>query len=63
MFPKKERTLEKEEDTQLEKITGFVLNYAAPDKCRNMQELQDYAKKMGYKQGWCYYQGKKRGFI
>jgi superfamily II DNA or RNA helicase len=63
MFPKKERTLEKEEDTQLEKITGFVLNYASPDECRNMQELQDYAKKMGYKQGWCYYQGKKRGFI
>jgi hypothetical protein len=45
IFPKKERTLEKEEDTQLEKITGFVLNYDFPDECRNMQELQDYAKK------------------
>ena len=63
MFPKQERSVEHEEDTELKQITGFVLDYDSPDQCRNMHELQQYAKKMGYKPGWSYYQGKKRGFI
>lgn len=63
MFPKQERSVEHEEDTQLKQITGFVLDYDSPDQCRNMHELQQYAKKMGYKPGWAYFQGKNRGFI
>lgn len=62
-FPKQERSVEHEEDTELKQITGFVLDYDSPDQCRNMQELQNYAKKMGYKPGWAYFQGKNRGFI
>ncbi len=63
MFPKQERSVEHEEDTELKQITGFVLDYDSPDQCRNMHELQQYAKKMGYKPGWAYFQGKNRGFI
>lgn len=63
MFPKQERSVEHKEDTQLKQITGFVLDYDSPDQCRNMHELQLYAKKMGYKPGWAYFQGKNRGFI
>ena len=39
-FPKQERSVEHEEDTQLKQITGFVLDYDSPDQCRNMHELQ-----------------------
>lgn len=63
MFPKQERSVEHEEDTELKQITGFVLDYDSPDHCRNMHELQQFAKKMGYKPGWAYFQGKNRGFI
>ncbi len=49
IFPKKERTLDTEEDTKLEKITGFTLDFSSPDDCKNMHDLQVYAKKMGYK--------------
>lgn len=63
IFPKKERTLDTEEDTKLEKITGFTLDFSSPDDCKNMQELQQYAKKMGYKKGWCYFQARQRGWI
>ena len=62
VFPKKERSLDTEE-AELQKITGFVLDYDSPEQCRNMQELNAYAKKMGYKKGWAYFQGKQRGFI
>ncbi len=62
VFPKKERSLDTE-DAELKKITGFVLDYNSPEQCKNMHELQAYAKKMGYKKGWAYFQGKKRGFI
>ena len=51
------------EEAELQKITGFVLNYDSPEQCCNMQELNAYAKKMGYKKGWAYFQGKQRGFI
>ena len=62
VFPKKERSLDTEE-AELQKITGFVLDYDSPEQCCNMQELNAYAKKMGYKKGWAYFQGKQRGFI
>ena len=63
IFPKKERNIKNEEDTKLKKITGFVLEYDSPEQCQNMQELQEYAQKHGYKKGWCYYQAKQRGWI
>ena len=63
IFPKKERKIKNEEDTKLKKITGFVLEYDSPEQCQNMQELQEYAQKHGYKKGWCYYQAKQRGWI
>lgn len=63
IFPKKERTLDTEEDTKLEKITGFTLDFSSPDDCKNMQELQLYAKKHGYKPGWCYFQARQKGWI
>ena len=63
VFPKKERAVEIRENAELEKVTGFVLDYDSPEQCRNMKELQIYAKKKGYKSGWCYYQGRQRGFI
>lgn len=63
IFPKKERTLDTEEDTKLEKITGFTLDFSSPGDCKNMQELQLYAKKHGYKPGWCYFQARQRGWI
>ena len=50
-------------DCELKKITGFVLEYDSPEQCRSMKELQAYAKKHGYKSGWCYYQAKKMGWI
>lgn len=63
VFPKKERSLNTEEDTELQKITGFTLDLITPDDCKSMADLQKYAKKRGYKQGWAYFQGKQRGFI
>ncbi len=63
IFPRQERTLDTEEDTQLEKIEGFTLDFSTPDDCHNMAELHEYARKHGYKKGWCYYQGRMRGFI
>lgn len=64
VFPKKERTLEIEDGAELKNITGFVLKYDdSPDQCRNMQDLQKYAKNHGYKSGWCWYQARQRGWI
>ncbi|MDE7137289.1 MAG: helicase, partial [Ruminococcus sp.] len=64
VFPKKERTLDVEDGAELRQITGFVLKYDdSPDQCRNMQDLQKYAKNHGYKSGWCWYQARQRGWI
>ena len=63
-FPKKERTLDIQDGTELRQITGFVLKYDdSPDQCRNYNDLIGYAKKRGYKMGWAYYQAKNRGFL
>ena len=42
-------------DQKVEQITN-------PDHCRNLQELQAYARKMGYKPGWVWHQAKRRGW-
>lgn len=63
-FPKKERTLEIEDKTELKEIVGFTLKYDdSPSQCRNYNDLISYAKKRGYKMGWAYYQAKQRGFL
>lgn len=62
-FPKKERTLEVEDKTELKEITGFTLDYSSPKDCRNYQELLKYAEKMHYRKGWAYFQAKERGFL
>lgn len=53
----------KEIDIKLEKIEGFKINYKTPRDCKNYNELIEYAKEQGYKQGWAWYQAKERGFI
>ena len=63
-FPKKERTLDFNDDAELKKITGFTLKYEdSPNQCRNIGELKQYAKNHGYKPGWYWYQAKARGWI
>lgn len=55
--------LEEKTDTQLQRITGFTLDYKKPEDCKSYQELQAYAKQHGYKSGWVYFQAKARGWI
>lgn len=47
----------------LQKITGFTVNTKTPNECRTYAELLEYAKMMGYKPGWAYFQAKKRGLL
>lgn len=63
VFPKKSRKIEEKQGTELKKITGFSLDFTTPDDCKSLRELQAYAKKMGYKSGWAYYQAKERGLL
>ena len=62
-FPKKEREQIEQEEAELKKIEGFVLDFKTPEECNSYGELLDYAKKHGYKPGWAYYQAKERGLI
>lgn len=62
--PKEERKeIETEEDTELQKIDGFVVDYQTADECKTLEELKAFAKKRGYKSGWVYYQQKQRGWL
>ena len=63
-FPKKERTLDFRDSTELQNVTGFTLNYDdSLNQCRNINDLKEYAKNHGYKLGWCWYQARERGWI
>lgn len=62
-FPKKQRSEIEQEQAELKKIDGFVLDFKTPDECHSYSELLDYAKSHGYKSGWAFYQAKKRGMI
>ena len=62
-FPKHERKVQQEDDAELEKIAEFKLELDSPEECTSLKELHIYAKRHGYKQGWCYYQAKKRGWL
>ena len=55
--------IEQKADTALVKITGFTVNTKTPAECRSYQELLEYAKMMGYKPGWAYFQAKQRGLL
>lgn len=62
-FPKKEiKEIEKEEST-LQKIEGFKIDYDSPSDCESYDELLAYANRHGYKRGWAYYQAKSRGML
>ena len=56
-------------ETQLIKVTEKMMlerrvrNYLSPADCKNMSELQEYARQKGYKPGWAYYQAKARGLL
>lgn len=63
LFPQKEAAEIEQEQAELTKIEGFVLNYKTPEECNSYGELLEYAKSHGYKSGWAYYQAKQRGMI
>ena len=52
-----------QEQAELTKIEGFVLDFKTPEECQTYGELLDYAVSHGYKKGWAWYQAKKRGLI
>ncbi len=62
VFPKKEHTIEQEQG-ELQKIEGFVLDFKTPEECQSYAELREYAAIHGYKPGWAFYQAKQRGMI
>jgi hypothetical protein len=63
VYPVKARTIEEKREARLEKITAKVETFENPDQCKTMQELYAYAKLKGYKPGYAYFQGKKRGLL
>jgi superfamily II DNA or RNA helicase len=63
VFPKAERTVDIDTSAALIKVEGFKLDLSSPDECGSYQDLLEYAQKRGYKQGWAYYQARKRGLI
>lgn len=62
-FPAKERSEIEQEQAELTKIEGFVIDFKTPEECQTYGELLDYAVSHGYKKGWAWYQAKKRGLI
>lgn len=63
VFPKKTREVETEESAKLIHIDGFRLDFSDADDCQSYSDLLLYAKKKGYKNGWAFYEARKRGFI
>lgn len=63
VFPVKSREIETSESTELIHIEGFRLDFSSPDDCSSYSDLLAYAKKKGYKNGWAFYEARKRGFI
>lgn len=63
-FPTQERAaLEERPEAELEQVRGFTLDYSQPEDCKNLRELQEYAKRHHYKPGWAWYQARARGFV
>lgn len=63
VYPVKSRELEQDKTAALQKVEGFRLDFETPRDCKNLFELQRYAKRHGYKPGWAWYQAKARGLI
>lgn len=63
IYPIAERTLEEIKEAKLELITEIVLDYSGPEECTTMSELVAFGKRKGYKPGWSYMEGKRRGII
>jgi superfamily II DNA or RNA helicase len=63
VFPIQERTIDEIKDARLEQIKGITLDYTTPEDCGTLRELMAYAKSHGYKNGWAFYQAKRRGII
>jgi glutaredoxin len=59
----KEIKLEEIKEANRKKAENAVKDITSPDNCRSMSELVAFAKKKGYKSGWAYIQGKKRGWV
>ena len=62
----KERELTVDKSVDLREVgknDAVIFDSRQPSDCKNMNELYDLAKNKGYKPGWAYYQGKKRGLI
>ena len=60
---KERKAIEQEKETELVQIKGFTVNTKTPDECRSYAELLEYARMMGYKPGWAYFQAKQRGLM
>lgn len=58
---KERKAIEQVKETELVQIKGFTVNTKTPEECRSYGELLEYAKMMGYKPGWAWYQAKQRG--
>jgi superfamily II DNA or RNA helicase len=59
----KEIRLEEIKEVNRKKAESAVRGITDPNDCRTMAELVAYGKKKGYKSGWAYIQGKKRGLV
>lgn len=59
----KEIELEEIKRKQKEKADEIVLDFDTPNDCKSLQELQAYARRKGYKNGWAWHIAKTRGFI
>jgi superfamily II DNA or RNA helicase len=60
---KQRKAIEQETETELVQIKGFIVNTKTPNECRSYAELLEYARMMGYKKGWAFYQAKQRGLL
>lgn len=65
VYPIKKRalTIQEKKDIKLQKVTESIKHYTTENECKSMAELVAYAKKLGYKPGWAYFQAKKRGLV
>lgn len=63
VYPVKARTIAEKREAHLQRVTEIVTTYATPANCNTMQELYAYAKLHGFKPGWAWFQGKKRGLL
>lgn len=59
----KEEILEEKKEQELVRMERRMEQVSRPEECMSAKELFAYAKKIGKKPGWAYYQAKERGFL